>query len=88
MEKHEVPQPRFRHTDSGQQLRIVASDGRVVIAEGGPDTWYVYPESDPHRLFVGHPLDGLTLAEALGSDIKTGDYPSEFDEWTDAEVRP
>ena len=78
-ETGEVVPPRLHHSASGRQFRLVVDNGRVVIAEGGGDGWFVYLEDDPGNMSSGS-LDGLVVAELLG--YRYGDdYPARFDEW-------
>jgi hypothetical protein len=73
----EVLPPELRHVATGRQFRLVI-DGRVVVAEGGGDSWCVYTEDDPDNMSGGS-LDGLVVAELLGSAYD--EYPALFDEW-------
>jgi hypothetical protein len=77
----EVVPPRRHHAASGRQFRLVSDSGRVVVAEGGGESWFVYTEDDPDNM-SGGTLDGLVVAELLGYDDGE-DYPAYFDEWAD-----
>jgi hypothetical protein len=76
----EVIPPRLHHLTSGRQFRLVVDERRVVVAEGGGDSWFVYIEDDPSCVSGGS-FDGLVVAELLG--YPEGDYPARFDEWAD-----
>jgi hypothetical protein len=77
----EVVPPRLHHTTSGRQFRLVLDNGRVVVAEGGGESWFVYVEDDPDNMSGGS-LDGLVVAELLGYALND-EYPERFDEWAD-----
>jgi hypothetical protein len=65
--------------------RLVLDDGRVVIADGSRDAWWVYMEDDPEHGSMGS-LDGLVVAEVvlgIRGDDDEPDVPPYFDEWVE-----
>jgi len=64
-----------------REHRLTLDDGRVIVAEGSGDSWFVYMEDDPDNCSGGM-LDGLVVAELLGY-THNDDYPEIYDQWVE-----